>query len=187
MLIQALLFIFVGIGLVINPEKKPEDLQTVIALISLLIGALSVLAYLVAPPFDKSRWELGIGLLILACGLFILFAHQFEPGLFPLFFSAMMFLHAVLYANAYWFIRHESGFWWLIFPLLGYSLFLVYLNIPGETFWSKSVLMLAGLQYIICGIVTLFLGFETRRLQIEFNMPIRDFGSANSTFRNSTK
>lgn len=180
MLIQALLLIFTGGVFVFRAEKKPEDFQTWISVISLIIGAFSVLAYLGAPPFDKSGWELRIGLLSLAGGLILIFAYRFELCFFPWLFSILMILHVLLYANAYWYIRHKAGFWWLTFPLFGFTLLLTYGLISGEPILGQYVLMLAGIQYVFCGIVTLFSVFVNRRLQIEFNKPISDFSLDNS-------
>jgi uncharacterized membrane protein HdeD (DUF308 family) len=179
MLIQALLLIFTGAVFVIRLDHKPEDYQTWISVVSLLFGALSVLAYFWASPFDKSGWELSIGILSLAGGLILLISDRPEQGFSPWFFSILLFLQAFLYTNTYWDLRHEARFWWMIFPLFGYTLFLMYGIISAETFLGQSVLLLAGLQYIFCGIITMFFVFVTRRMQIEFNKPISFFRLGN--------
>jgi uncharacterized membrane protein HdeD (DUF308 family) len=187
MLIQALLMIFMGIVFFIKADKKAEDLQTLMAVSSMLIGGLSVLGYFGVSPFDKSIWELSMGLLSFAGALILLFEYKLEPGLFPLLFSVLILLHALLYANAYSYARQKAVFRWLIFPLLGNTLFIIYVIITGEAFLAESILLLAGLQYIFCGITTSIFAKVTYNLQIEFSKPISDFGPGNLIFKGSTK
>jgi uncharacterized membrane protein HdeD (DUF308 family) len=186
MLVQALLMILMGSIWQILPDKKTGDYQTWITVIAFLIGVLSVLAYFGASRFEKSCWELIKGLLSLAVGICLLFTYRFDP-VSPRGFFILMFLHALMYANAYLYERDEAGFWWLIFYLVEYTLLLMYGIISGETFRGQSVLMLGGLQYIFCGITTLFFVFVIRRVQIEFNKPISDFRLGNPFLKCSTK
>ena len=176
MLVQSFLLVLLSIAFFIRPDRPLAGFQTLVGLLALLQGAIFILGYFFADPFDKSQAELILGIIMIAGSLFLLFGRTESQNKFSLFLSGIMLVNGFFYAAVSWDLRPEMKFWWITMLLPAYTLFVVFFMHTSLVQTISPNHFIIGLQFFCCGIAALKLALVSRRLVEDFKKPINRFG-----------
>lgn len=176
MLVQSFLLVLLSIAFFIRPDRPLTGFQTPVGLLSLLQGAIFILGFLFADPFDKSQTELILGIILIAVSLFLLFGRAESQNKFSIFLSGIMLVKGFFYAAGSWNLRSEMKFWWITMLLPAYTLFVVFFIYTILVQAISPNYFLIGWQFFWCGIAALKLALVSRRVVEEFKKPINRFG-----------
>jgi uncharacterized membrane protein HdeD (DUF308 family) len=176
MLVQSFLLVLLSIAFFIRPDRPLPGLQTPVGLLALLQGAIYILGFLYADPFDKSQTELILGIILIAGSLYLLFGRTESQNKFSIFLSGIMLVNGFFYAAVSWNLRSEMKFWWITMLLPAYTLFVVFFIYTSLVQAISPNYFLIGWQFFWCGIAGLKLALVSRRVVEEFKKPINRFG-----------
>lgn len=174
MLVQGVLLVLLGIAFFILQDKPLAGFQSLAGLIALLNGVIFLLGYFFSDRFDKSQTELIMGIFLLAASLFFLFSNAIDQNGVAWFLLGYMLANGFFYARLYWSFRSVMKFWWVAALLPAFTLFVLFKQ-TGISNTSLSIHVLAGLQFLFCGMAALVMAFAVRRLEEEFKKPISHF------------
>ncbi len=107
-------------------------------------------------------------------GLFFLVGGGLADGLTTWFYGAFMALNAGIIVHASWYLRSKITWWWLSIVLLGYTIKVLYLFSTESTIMNIPIAVLAGIQFLLSGLLWIMLAFVVRKLEREYSKTIRE-------------
>ncbi len=149
----SVLLIVVGVMLVVNPEFAAVTICRILGWILLISGVVSVITYFVNKDFEFGQFDLFVGLIETALGVFVVLRPESVVALLTVLLGAVLLLHGFLdIQDCVQAKRCGYARWWLIL-LLGIATVALGALIIWNPFTTNAVLMIvSGLSLIFDGV-----------------------------------
>jgi uncharacterized membrane protein HdeD (DUF308 family) len=172
MVVQAILLFALSLLLFTRAASLITGSRYVFAIVALLTGAIAVFSYFFSNPSEKDILEMISGLFSCLAGIFFLVGGSLADGLTTWFYGAFMALNALIIVHASWYLRSEINWWWLSLVLLGYTIKVLLLFSAASTLLNIPIAVLAGIQFLLSGLMWILLAFVVRKLKREYSKTI---------------
>lgn len=174
MVVQAILLFALSLLLFTRAAGLITGSRYVFAIVALLTAAIAVFSYFFSNPSEKDILEMISGSFSCLAGLFFLGGGSFADELTTWFYGAFMALNAIIIVHASWNLRSENTSWWLSIILLGFTIKVLLLFSAESTLMNIPISVLAGIQFLLSGLIWMLLAFVVRNLEKEYSKTIRE-------------